>query len=398
MPWKETGPMDERTKFMLLYEEGGWSMTDLCEVFGVSRKTGYKWLRRYQESGLEGLRALSRAPRTHPNAVAAEIEAAIVALKSQRPQRGPKKLLALLQQRQPEVAWPARSTIAAILKRHGLVRSRRRCRKSPPYEQPFTGRDRPNAVWSADLKGWFRTGDGQRCDPLTITDNDSRYLLRCQVVHPATCATVQPVFVGAFREYGLPEAIRADNGAPFATTTLGGLSHLSIWWIRLGILPERIQPGKPQQNGRHERMHRTLKDEAISPPKATARRQQAAFDLFRHEFNHERPHESLGQRVPAGRYVPSPRPYPRRLPEMTYPDDMQVRWVKTQGDISWKNHHVYLTETLAGELVGLRQVADDRWDIFFGPIRLAQLDTVNKRLIHLPRTKRRRPCHRKQTG
>ena len=388
MPWKESRPMDERMKFMLMHEEGGWSLTDLCEMFGVSRKTGYKWRKRYAEQGMEGLRALSCAPRRHPNAVAAEIEAAIVTLKTQRPKRGPKKLWQLLHDRYPDVHWPARSTIAAILKRHGLVRSRRRCRKTPPYAQPFAGLDHSNAVWSADLKGWFKTGDGQRCDPLTITDNYSRYLLRCQTVRPATFETIRPVFVGAFLEYGLPQAIRTDNGPPFATTTVGGLSPLSIWWIRLGILPERIQPGKPQQNGRHERMHRTLKDEAISPPKATARRQQAAFDDFLWEFNHERPHESLSQRVPASVYVASSRPFPLRLPEMTYPNDMLVRGVKSQGDISWKGHHVYLTATLAGERIGLCQITEDRWDIFFGPIRLAQLDTERQCLIHLPKTKR----------
>jgi len=394
VPWKETGPMEERLKFVLMHQDG-WAVTDLSEAFGVSRKTGYKWLERYEQVGLEGFREGSRAPHRHPNAVAAEIEAAIVQLKLERPKRGPKKLLDLLQRRQPEVCWPVRSTIGAILKRHGLVRSRRRCRKTPPYEQPFAGLDQPNAVWSADFKGWFLTRDRQRCDPLTITDNYSRYLIRCQAVRPTSFEAVQPIFVGAFHEYGLPEAIRTDNGPPFATTTVGGLSHLSVWWIRLGILPERIQPGKPQQNPRHERMHRTLKDEAISPPKTTIRRQQAAFEAFRHEFNHERPHEAIDQHFPAELYVPSPRPYPLILPEMTYPDDMQVRWVKHQGDISWKTHHVYLTATLAGELVGLRQVAEDRWDIFFGPLRLAQLDTELKRLIHLPRNTRRRHIHGK---
>lgn len=387
MPWRK-GPMEDRMQFAIMRREGGWSITDLCELFGVSRKTGHKWLSRYEAHGLEGLRERSRSPRHHPNAVAEEVEAAIVELKSQRPKRGPKKLLEILRRQEPQVDWPARSTIAAILKRHGMVRPRRRCRKTPPYEQPFAGLNHPNAVWSADLKGWFKTGDGQRCDPLTITDNYSRFLLRCQVVRPATYAAMQPVFVGAFHEHGLPEVIRTDNGPPFATMTLGGLSRLSVWWIRLGILPERITPGKPQQNGRHERMHRTLKYEAVSPPKASLRRQQAAFDVFRQEYNHERPHESLNQRVPADLYVPSPRPYPIRLPEMSYPSTMQVRSVKSQGDISWRGHHVYLTETLAGELVGLCQVAEDRWDIYFGPIRLAQLDPVRKRLIHLPRTKR----------
>jgi transposase InsO family protein len=380
--------MEERMKFMLMYQKELWTMTELCEIFEVSRKTGYKWLKRYEEFGVEGLRELSRAPHEHPNAVAPEIEAAIVDLKQQRTRRGPKKLLQILRRQGPEIRWPAASTIGAILNRHGLVRSRRRCRKTPPYEQPFAGYHHPNAVWSADLKGWFRTGDGQRCDPLTVTDNHSRFLIRCQAVRPASFETIQPVFVGAFHEYGLPESIRTDNGAPFASTTVGGLSRLSIWWIKLGIIPERIRKGKPQQNGRHERMHRTLKEEAISPPQLTWRLQQAAFDRFRQEFNHHRPHESLNQRFPAEVYSPSPRPYPLVLPEMVYPDDMQVRRVRTRGDITWKKHHVYLALILAGELVGLRQVAQDLWDIYFGPLRLAQLDTARNRLIHLPRTKR----------
>jgi putative transposase len=398
VPWKETEPMKERMEFMLMHESKSWSMSDLCEMFAVSRKTGYKWLQRYEQVGWDGLRELSRAPLRHPNAVAEEIEAAIVALKQQRPKRGPKKVLELLQRQEPGQHWPVRSTIAAILKRHGLVRPRGRSRKSPPYEQPFAGLDRPNAVWSADLKGWFETGDGRRCDPVTMTDNFSRYLIRCQAVPTTSFESLQPVFVGAFHEYGLPNAIRTDNGPPFATTTVGGLSRLSIWWIRLGIIPERITAGKPQQNGRHERMHRTLKDEAISPPKANWRAQQVAFDAFRQEFNHERPHEALNQRLPAELYVPSARPYPPRLPEMTYPDTMQVRWVKAQGDISWKGHHVYLASTLAGELVGLQQLNDDLWDIYFGPIRLAQLDTVRQRLIHLPRTVGRRTMTQKHKG
>ena len=386
MPWKETGPMKERMKFMAMYLGGEWSMSDLCAAFGISRKTGYKWVHRYEERGRSGLEALSRAARFHPNAVAPEIESAIVELKQRWPRRGPKKLLWSLHRQRPEVSWPALSTIGAILKRHGLVRPRRRSHKSPPYEQPFAGLDRANAVWSADLKGWFMTGDNRRCDPLTITDNYSRYLIRCQAVQPVSEETLRPVFTGAFCEYGLPEAIRTDNGPPFATTTVGGLSRLSIWWIKLGIIPERIRPGKPHQNGRHERMHRTLKEETASPPHTTARRQQAAFDRFRQEYNYERPHEALGQRLPARLYVPSPRPYPLILPEMTYPGDMQVRWVKAQGDISWKNHHVYLSATLAGELVGFRQIDDDLWNVYFGPIRLAQLDTYRQRLVHPKQT------------
>jgi transposase InsO family protein len=390
VPWKETGPMEERTKFILLYQHDGWSMSDLCEMFEISRKTGYKWLNRYERIGVTGLQELSRAPYRHPNAVSPEIEAAIVHLKQQRMKRGPKKVLQMLQMKHPDIHWPVPSTVGAILKRHDLVRPRGRSRKSSPYEQPFLGLDRPNAVWSADLKGWFETGDKQRCDPLTITDNYSRFLIRCRVVRPTSFDAIQPVFTSAFYEYGLPDAIRTDNGSPFATTTVGGLSRLSVWWIKLGIIPERITPGKPQQNGRHERMHRTLKDEAISPPQPTSRQQQIAFDRFRQEYNHERPHEAIGQRCPADIYRASHRSYPLRLSEMIYPDDMKIHRVKSQGDISWKNHHVYLADILAGETVGMRQVAEHLWDIYFGPIRLAQLDTFQLKLIHLKRTRSRR--------
>jgi putative transposase len=275
-----------------------------------------------------------------------------------------------------------------------LTVPRRRCRKTQAYEQPFVGCDYPNAVWSGDFKGWFLTGDGVRCDPLTISDNYSRMLLRCQAVTPTNHRAIQPVFEAAFREYGLPVAIRTDNGPPFATTTVGALSKLSIWWLKLGIIPERIEPGKPQQNGRHERMHRTLKDETASPPKRTWRTQQKALDHFREEYNHERPHESLDQQTPAEFYVSSPRPYPLIVPEMTYPDDMKVRIVKSQGDISWRSRHIYLSTTLARETVGLRQASDRIWDIYFGPIKLAQLDTHDLRLIHFPRNPKGKNCNK----
>ncbi|MFH2055492.1 MAG: IS481 family transposase [bacterium] len=390
MPWKETGAMDERLQFVGLSLTGEYSVAVLCREFGISRKTGSKWLGRYQAEGVEGLAEQSRAPHHQARAVSATIERRIVQLRSERPRHGPKKLRRLLELQDPEINWPAVSTIGELLKRHGLVVPRRRSRKTPPYEQPLAGCDQANAVWSADFKGWFMTGDRQRCDPLTISDNYSRYLLRCQLVRPVNYETIKPVFVAAFQEFGLPQAIRTDNGVPFATTTVGGLSRLSIWWLRLGILPERIEPGKPQQNPRHERMHRTLKDYTATPPQSTWRRQQAAFDRFREEYNQERPHESLGQCFPADLYQPSPRPYPLLLPQMNYPDDMQLRSVKSQGDISWKGRHVYLSETLAGELVGLRQIAEDRWDIYCGPIRLAQLETLTPKLIHLKRSKPRK--------
>jgi putative transposase len=385
--------MDERVKFIGLYLEHEWPMAALCREFGISRKTGYKLVRRYIELDIEGLKDKSRAPHRHPNAVSAELEQAVVSARSTHPSWGPKKLQAWLQRQDSTTKWPAASTMGKILCRRGLAVPRRRSRKTMVYSEPFIGCDSPNAVWSADLKGWFRTGDGIRCDPLTVTDNHSRFLLRCQAVNPADHKMIQPIFEAAFREYGLPVAIRTDNGPPFASTTVGSLSRLSIWWLRLGIVPERIEPGKPAQNGRHERMHRTLKQETASPPQPTHRQQQQAFDCFRVEYNEDRPHEAIGQQPPASLYSPSPRPYPLIVPEMTYPDETVVRKVCSQGDIKWNSRQIYLSETLAGELVGLRQTTDRLWDIYFGPIKLAQLDTHENRLIHLPRRRKKRKAN-----
>jgi transposase InsO family protein len=386
--------MDERFKFLVMYLEHEWGMAWLCRRFGISRKTGYKWVSRFIENGPEGLRDRSRSPLRHRFAVSEGIIEAVVAARRAHPTWGPRKLRAWLKRHYPDTAWPAASTIGEILRRHGLTVPRRRSRKGAPYTEPLRHCDRPNAVWSADFKGWFITGDGRRCDPLTITDNYSRYLLRCQAVKATGHELVQLVFEAAFREYGLPDAIRTDNGPPFATTTVGGLSRLSIWWLRLGIMPERIEPGQPAQNGRHERMHRTLKRDTASPPKRTRRRQQEAFDSFRQEYNCDRPHESIDDDIPANRYYPSRRPYPLVVPEMTYADHVTVRWVHSQGDIRWHNRQIYLSQTLAGEPVGLIPTDNDRWDIYFGPIKLAVLDSANKRLIHLPKT--RRATKRKQ--
>ena len=389
MPWKETCPMDQRMQFIKYMLTQEYSMAAVCRHFGISRKTGYKWIHRYTAAGPVGLQNQSCAPHHHPQAVSPAVEQAVCAARQAHPTWGPRKLLVVMGPPPPGHHWPAPSTIGAILHRHGLTVPRRRSRKTPPYTQPFLGCDQPNAVWSADLKGWFRTGDGQRCDPLTINDNYSRYLFRCHSVRPATCETIQPVFEAAFREYGLPVALKTDNGPPFATTTVGGLSRLAIWWIKLGIRPERIAPGQPAQNGRLERLHRTLKQDTAMPPKANGRQQQQAFDRFRNEYNNLRPHEALDMQPPANWYTPSPRPYPLVVPDIAYPADMVVRKVKHQGDITWHCRQVYLSETLAGECVGFRQTAEDRWDIYFGPIRLAQLDSRNKKLIHIPKTRKK---------
>ncbi len=385
MPWKETCPMDEKLKFVSLYLSHEWSMAQLCREFVVSRKTGYKLVSRYLEEGPRGLIDRSRAPYHHPRAVSERVMAEVVTTRVAHPTWGARKLRAVLAANKPEVNWPAPSTITDILRRFGLTVPHRRSRRGPAYTQPFQTCDGPNRVWSADLKGWFRTGDGVRCDPLTINDNYSRYLIRCQGVAPADYRMIRPVFEAAFREYGLPVAIRTDNGAPFATTTVGGLSRLSIWWVKLGIVPERIAPGSPSQNGRLERLHRTLKAETAHPSQSTIRLQQRAFDRFRLEYNTQRPHEAIDYRTPASLYYPSSRPYPLREPEIEYPDDMDLRWVHSQGDMVWRNRHIYLSETLAGELVGLKQVSDHLWDVWFGPIRLAQLDERTRCLVHLPR-------------
>lgn len=389
MPWKERCYMDERLSFISEYLSHEWSLSALCREYGISRRVGYKWIIRFYEHGTSGLTDQSRAPRHHPQGMSESVREMVLQARVAHPTWGARKLRAWLSRIHPETLWPAPSSIGELLHERGLTVSRRRSRRGPPYDAPLAHCHEVNRVWSADLKGWFLTADGQRCDPFTLTDNYSRMLLRCQQVHPASHETIQPIFVTAFREYGLPEAIRTDNGPPFATTTVGALSRLSVWFIRLGIIPERIRPGQPSENGRHERMHRTLKAETASPPRSSLRQQQRAFDRFRQEYNHERPHEALGQRTPASCYVCSPRPYPLRVPEMRYPEGMLIRTVHSQGDISWKDKNVYLSSTLAGELVGLEQLDDRYYDIWFGVIRLARLDSYAGKLVHYPKTRPR---------
>ena len=383
MPWKESHVMEQRMKFIAAYLQGDWTMTDLCEQFGVSRETGYRLVRRYCSEGIDGFRNRSRAPRRHPNETPAEIVRLIVAARRKHPHWGARTLRDWLKRRHPQQVWPAPSTIGAHLNRHGLLRARRLRRRTPGG--PATGGlvQEANEVWSADFKGWFRTRDGQRCDPLTISDNFSRFLLDCQVVPRLNFSHVQPVFHRAFREFGLPRAILTDNGPPFATRGVGGLSALSIWWVKLGIEPRRIQAGKPQQNGRHERMHRTLHEATVARPRANRRAQQRAFNEFRSEYNFERPHQALGQKTPADLYRSSPRAYPRPF-RIEYSDDAQVRRVRTSGEIKWRGHLHFLGEALRGEPVGLVQLDDRFWRIFFGPIELATIDDYRHLLLRHP--------------
>lgn len=391
MPWKETCVTDERVQFIVACQSSAETMTEVCLRFGISRRIGYKWLERYSTEHLDGLKDRSRAPQVHPNATADDIEDCIVAFRLDRLRWGPKKIIHRLSELYPERAWPAVSTAGDILKRYGLVLPRRRRRRTPPCTHPFADCPCPNAIWCADLKGWFLTGDRRRCDPFTLSDAFSRFLLRCQVVPHPNRHWIQGICDAAFREYGLPHAIRTDNGPPFATPALGGLSQLAIHWIKLGITPERIDPGHPEQNGRHERMHLTLQDHTTSPPAANARRQQHVFNQFREEYNYERPHESLSQRTPGSVYTCSPRPFPRRIPAITYPDGYTARRVRHNGQIKWQGQLIYLSQMLAGEPVGLHQRDEENWQIRFGPVELA---TWNQRRQKLERPSRQRVTKR----
>ena len=333
MPWRETCQMDERTQFIARVLAGEDEMTALCREYGISRKTGYKWLGRYRCEGAAGLRERSHAPLRHGQAHDVAVVQAVLALRERWRHWGPKKLRVKLSEHHPALAVPAASTIGDWLRREGMVERSPRRRRCPPYARPFAAVTGANDVWCTDFKGWFRTGDGRRCDPFTLSDAHSRYLLRCQAVARPDEANVRPIFEAAFQEHGLPMAIRSDNGPPFASPGVGGLSRLAVWWIKLGIRPERIVAGKPQQNGRHERVHRTLNQETATPPAASLAAQQERFDAFRAVYNNERPHEALGQQTPALLYEPSPRPYPDRVEHPHYGEEVAVRRVRSTGQI-----------------------------------------------------------------
>jgi transposase InsO family protein len=374
MPWKEQTAVDERKAFIAAWKRQEMSFSLLCRGFGVSRPTGYKWLERFTGSGEAGLQDESHAPIHQPRAMPAALRNSILDLRTRHPTWGPKKLKARLETDYPDLAWPARSTMAELLRREGLAQPRAARRRTLVHEEPLAHAEAPNDVWCADFKGWFLTGNGQRCDPLTITDAYSRYLLRCRSVPKTDGPHVRQIFEAAFREFGLPRAIRTDNGPPFASTGLAALSRLSIWWIRLGITPERILPGRPEQNGRHERFHETLKAETASPPKADLSRQQRRFADFQAEYNHVRPHEALGLRTPDRFYRRSARRFPARLPELAYPFQCWMRRVSAAGHISWKGRQVHLSVILEDQDVALRPLDDGLFEIFFGPLLLGWFD------------------------
>ena len=390
MAWREQSPMDSRVHFISDYLDGRFTIVDLCQEHGISRRIGYKWIHRYEAEGLRGLEDRSRTPRRCPHKTPDEIVKLILAFRKQHPTWGPKKLLDRLGRRDPGLPWPAESTCADILSRHGLTRGKRRRRRIGHPGPPRTKITAPNQVWTADFKGRFKMRDGLYCYPLTVADACSRYLLGCQALLSTSLAGSRPVFLRLFKEYGLPQRIRTDNGTPFAAVALGRLSQLSAWWLRLGIYPELIEPGKPQQNGRHERMHRTLKNEATRPPSGNRNAQQRRFNRFRDEFNNERPHEALGQETPASCYTASTRRMPDRLEPFEYPDHFETRFVGSNGGIRWKSKYIPVSHSCTGENIGLEEIDHGVWTVYFGPLKLGRLLEKDMRIEDTTGNLRRR--------
>jgi putative transposase len=372
VPFTERHLMDLRLSLVRRYLAKEASMIDLCMEYNINPKTGHKWVARFFEGGTPNLVDRSRAPHSQPYAVAEDVVVRVLELRQRHPSWGPKKLRAWLLQHEPKQSWPAASTIGDLLLRRGLIEPRRPASRRPYATPPAAAWTEPNVVWCADFKGWIRVGH-EACHPLTITDGYSRYLLRCHGMRETRTLPVQQQFEASFREYGMPLRLRTDNGSPFASKGVGGLSRLSVGWVKLGITPERIVPGKPQQNGRHERMHRTLKAETMRPGASQWDSQQKAFDRFRQEYNHDRPHEALGQKTPGSLYVPSLRRMPDEPTDPVYPPHFVVRRVGKKGCVHWNCGEPSVGVVLAQELVGFEPLAQDRYQLWFGPVYLGLL-------------------------
>ncbi len=373
MPWSDVSTMNQKLLFIADYKRKVFSFAELCRRFGISRKTGYKWIKRFEQGGVLALEDRIRRPKSCPHQIDSEVVEAIINARKRHPSWGAKKLLTILQRQDSHCNWPARSTVCDILKRNNLVPKKRRRPSQGHPGRPDTRMDEPNKTWTADFKGQFKTRDGIYCYPLTIADGCSRYLIKCQGLHSTAHVRSKEVFKAAFREYGLPEIIRTDNGVPFATTAIARLSKLSVWWIRLGIYPELIELGRPDQNGRHERMHKTLKAEATRPPAGNLAAQQRKFNRFCDEFNNLRPHEALGQNTPASRFQPSVRQMPSSLPPIEYPAHWEVRLVSKNGGLRWNCNWVNVSHVLGGEYVGLEEIDNGLWSVYYGPVELGRL-------------------------
>ncbi len=385
MPWHETSPMEERVELVREYESGLFTMTELAAQYGISRKTGYKWLERYEAEGVLGLLNRSRRPHESPQATDPDLLATLLQLRRRHPQWGPKKLLTVASRHDPAAAWPCAATVAMHLKANQLIQARRRRPRPVPVDArvlpPVTA---ANEVWTADFKGEFLTGDRRYCYPFTLRDGFSRFVLRCDALTAHTLAVTRPCFEPAFAEYGLPDRIRSDNGPPFGGPGLGRLSSLAVWWIRLGIVPERITPGHPEQNGSHEQFHAVLKAHTTRPPAATARAQHRRFTRFCAEYNHERPHEALDQAVPATRYQPSRRSLPHRVPPLEYPGHVEIRRVDQNGYVSWQGAPLFVSAALAREAIAFEEVDDGIWTVQFATLALARYDERYRTLHPLP--------------
>jgi transposase InsO family protein len=377
VPWKATNVVNERMFFVSRLEDGE-RMSELCREFGISRKTGYKLLARFNEHGPTGLYDQSRARHTVRHRVSKQLEEILVETRHEHPTWGARKLHAWLRTHVPGLHLPAIGTISRLLKRQGLIKSQKRRTKHCvlPYGAKIRQSSRANELWCIDFKGQFRLGNGRLCYPLTVTDHYSRFLVGCEALESTQGKPAKEALKQVFREYGIPNAMRSDNGAPFASNSIAGLSALSVWWLKLGIVPERIQPGHPEQNGRHERMHLTLKQEATRPPGQNLLQQQERFDRWARIYNDERPHEALEDKPPATLYVPSKRALPKHDPEPGYPLHDLTKRVNKSGGISFGSpFYVYsIGRALADELVGLREVEDGRWLVTFSRLDLGYID------------------------
>jgi putative transposase len=381
MPWRETSPMEERLQFVRDARSGLFTMTELAEQYGISRRTGYKWLDRYDADGRVGLDDRSRRPHHSPTAMAEDVIDQVVALRRRHPHWGPKKLLPVLRRLQPHIVWPARSTVSAALKERGLVAAPGRNRTRHPHASvPRVAIAEANELWTTDFKGEFRTGDGVYCYPLTLRDAFSRFVLRCDALAGSTYEATRGRFERAFATYGLPARIRSDNGSPFAGPGVGHLSQLSAWWIRLGIVPERIAPGHPEQNGSHEQFHAVLQAATTRPPAPHRGAQQRRFARFCAEYNQDRPHEALDDAVPASCYTASRRPLPSRLPPLAYAGHFDVRRVSSVGHVSWKGQALFISKALVREDVAFEEIDDGIWTLHFATVALGRYDERHRSL------------------
>lgn len=382
MPWKEQSQVDQRYEFIVHLREGR-SMTEACRVAGIDRKTGYKWQARYEAEGVEGLRDRSKVAHHRPHALDEEVVEHLLALRRAHPAWGPKKLIAQLEPLHPELRFPARSTVSELLRREGLSQPRKKRERVAAYESPFAGYHGPNAVWCMDFKGAMKLRNAIS-EPFTVSDGTTRFLLRCDHLKLKRTKPVKCRLSRAFCEYGLPDAIRSDNGPPFATVGLAGLGELSVWLIKLEIVPERIQPGCPSQNGRHERIHRTMEEE-LGDRLCKTKWPQRELDRFRYDYNHHRPHEALNFQTPAQVYRPSPNCFPTKLRDPAYSKGYVLERLGERGQLPWRGKSFYLSKALAGELVGIDIDSGEFPKLFFGPILLG----VIKSQRFYPRDKRK---------